>query len=575
MAAAVVGTVSFLVLIEKSVGSGQDRFFQVLLAASLALPILTGIAILLEKRAWAGPKAWAATAFGVALPVGYFISIFGEAELESASIFIRYFGLSLTAHLLVAFLPYADSASSVEDFWEYNKRLFGNFMVGAFYTLVLFAGLSLAILAVDELFGLHLSGNIYGHLFGLLAGIFNTAYFLANFPGQYEFQAQDGQGEGLPSGVSPYTTAFKNLSKFILIPIVAIYFLILYAYALKIVVTWNLPEGWVGSLVLGFSIAGIFTYLLNYLLVNYDAAQLVHRYRKWFFYVLLPMVVLLFVAIGRRISDYGVTEKRFIVATAGVWLLLLSLYFIVSKKDNIKFIPISLSVFALLTVLGPFNAFRVSERSQVARLMGLLEKNGMLENGAVVPVKDSIQQADARNISDILYYLREHGHIEKVAPLFGVPADSLSEWGQVNDMEKRLNLINFPNRSCYARFEWLEAFDVRGYDKMYRFNGYPQPDSLQTARAGIRICRSQKALCYFEQGELVDSFDLSGYLDTLYRKHQCGAGVQEFTEADATAEIVGQAYQVKLVVKDLEYQHNEVGNTLERLDCDLLLRKKG
>ena len=40
----------------------------------------------------------------------------------------------LAAHLAVAFLPYLDE-SPVEDFWEYNKRLFGNFMVGAFYAL--------------------------------------------------------------------------------------------------------------------------------------------------------------------------------------------------------------------------------------------------------------------------------------------------------------------------------------------------------------------------------------------------------------------------------------------------------
>ena len=161
----------------------------------------------------------------------------------------------------------------------------------------------------------------------------------------------------------PYTTAFKNLTKFILIPITAIYFLILYAFSTKILVTWQLPEGWVGKLVLGFSVAGIFTYLLNFMLVKFDDSVVVKGFRRWFFYILLPMVLLLFVAIGRRIGDYGVTEARYVVAISGAWLLLISVYFILSKRDNIKFIPISLAVFSLLTVLGPLSAFKVSERS--------------------------------------------------------------------------------------------------------------------------------------------------------------------------------------------------------------------
>jgi hypothetical protein len=533
MLSAATGVASAMMLIERILENYEHNIGKMLMTAALGLPLLLSAAIAAEKWRLEGLKKWLPSLCALALLVLYFFTLdIGENE-PGATAMIRFAGLSLAVHLLVAYLPYLDE-TPVEDFWEYNKRLFGNFVVGGFYSGVIFAGLSIAILAVDN-----------GHLFVFIAGIFNTSYFLANFPRQFD---------GLANENSTYTTAIKNLSKFILIPIVGIYFLILYAYSVKILATWELPQGWVSSLVLGFSVAGIFTYLLNYLLVKFDDSNIVSGFRRWFFYVLLPMVVLLFAGIGRRISDYGVTEERYVVATAGVWLLLVSLYFIISKKDNIKFIPISLSAFALLTVLGPFSTFKVSERSQTGRLEAVLMKNNMLEDGKAVPAKDSLPAADAEDLRSILYYLREYEHFSPAAAWFGLSPDEKSpEWEVLNKILVELKIDKVSSSTnCNAYFAPIQGVAVSGFDTLYKTSAFP--DS-QGNMDGFIIVESQNAIEWRRSSAAVDTFDLQPYLNMLSEKYECNKG--DFKQEDSVTEISGSHYTAKFIAENLSYERGE------------------
>ncbi|MEZ4961917.1 MAG: DUF4153 domain-containing protein [Saprospiraceae bacterium] len=545
MLAAFTGCIAAMMLIDLSYGDKNSLLPKILLTAALGLPTLLSAALAAEKWQWAGLLKWAPTMAALALLALYFSTFSLNAGEPGTTDMIRFTGLNLFAHLLVAYLPYLDN-TPVEDFWEYNKRLFGNFVVGVLYSIVIFGGLSIAILAVDNLFDLHISGDVYAHLFVLVAGIFNTAFFLANFPAEFS---------SIAAPASPYTTAIKNLSKFILIPIVGIYFLILYAYSVKILATWELPHGWVSSLVLGFSVAGIFTYLLNYLLVKYDANALVKGFRKWFFYVLLPMVGLLFVAIGKRLSDYGVTEERFVVATAGVWLLLMSLYFIFSKKDNIKFIPISLSVFALLTVLGPFSAFRISGHSQADRLKMILEKNAMIKDGKAVPAKDTLAERDAESIRSILYYMREHEHFDNVKDLFPGVLDTIqyADWNAVESLIQELN-VGYSSQSsmnCGYNYQITTGINVDGFEKLWQVQAFIQPNR-EAGYSGFTISEDGSALDYYENGEKKGSVDLQTQVKNLSDKYTCYGMIQN-TE-DVTLEGKSEGYQFKLVMESLEFR---------------------
>lgn len=521
MLCALVGVGALMTAIEQE-RNDPENIIKVWLMAQLGLALCTGLTVLAESLAWNQIRSWALQALGLAaLVVYYFLFDMHAARPETMEI-PRYMGLLAAAHLLVAVAPYLNRLS-VADFWEFNKRLFANFIVGAVYTLILYVGLALALLAVNELFNLNIDGKMYAHLFVLLAGIFQTTFFLFHLPATFEFEEQE----------KSYNAVFKNLCQYILIPIVGLYFLILYAYSIKILVTWNLPQGWVSSLVLGFSVAGIFTYLLNYLLPNYSDSKIVAAYRKWFWWVLLPMVGLLFVAIGRRIGDYGITEQRFYVAHAGVWLLAMCVYFLRSKTDNIKFIPISLGLFCLLAVLGPFSAFNVAERNQTSILKNLLEKNDRFEGDKLKTGGTAMPLEDAQRVSSSLEFLAQRNALDRIDAWFPVPLDSILQdtgkyayYQNATDLAEWLNAI--PADQPYAPNKIISVYplqqiplvpmsgNIAGFRAFYRLEMYEGQSSRKTDPKTVRFSNDMTALLlYAQNGKTAqDSFDLKPLMQT-------------------------------------------------------------
>ncbi len=520
----------------------------------LGLPLLTGLVALAESKGWDNTRSWLLQGIGLLCLAAYWFWLNPDADGFEYRELPGYLALLLVAHLLVAVAPYLNDRS-VRDFWEFNKELFANIVVGASFSFILFAGLSLAILAVDQLFDIIVSEKIYLRLFFLLAGIFNTAYFLFHFPKNYSFDTDD----------SSYTAIFKNLCKFILIPIVGLYFLILYAYSFKIIGTWTLPRGWVGSLVTGFSVAGIFTYLLNFYLPEQDTSRQVHAYRRWFWWVLLPLTVLLMVAIGQRISDYGVTEQRFLVAQIGVWLALICLYFLIAKKDNIKFIPISLAIFACSWAFGPFNAKAVSERSQLSRMTQILQQTGRLKDGKMVPGTTPVTELESDQFQSCVNFLQDRKRLEILTPMLPKPVDSLPEvsgyYGSAGRLRAWLGMGTSSKEASDQKTvnvyspTPLDGVDIRGY-ATFKAIALNSSSEITLKQRGdyFQLTKDGKSLEWLSYDgkttNVKEKFDLQPFMKQWYDHRKMD---NTYYELDATArmiDLVGKKSTVRLVVEN-------------------------
>lgn len=585
MLCTLVGTGTVMAAIEQD---GSDNYIRLWIMAQLGLALCTGLTVFAEARGWyllrnhatnvrngvpnhfaeargwSRLRSWGIQAGGLALLVGYYAVFDMDAPAMESVHLPRYFGFLFMAHLFVAVAPYLNRAA-VADFWEYNKQLFANFVVGAVYAHILFAGLALALLAVNELFNLRIDGKMYAHLFVLLAGVFQTSFFLFHFPRRFAFEEQERS----------YNVVFKNLCQYILIPIVGLYFLILYAYSVKILLTWNLPHGWVSSLVLGFSVAGIFTYLINYLLPDYSDNKIAHAYRKWFWWVLLPMVGLLFVAIGRRIADYGVTPERYVVAHAGVWLLVMCGYFLWSKTDNIKFIPISLALFALVAVVGPFSAFNVSQRNQTAILRDLLEQNNRFEGGMLKQGGDAVPSADAFRIHSSLLFLSHQDALSRISPWFPVPIDSIatdtSKYGHYNRATALAEWLHaapsgvasYENTlvSVYPRQRPTPSGNIAGFRTFHQIQVYGGEETTKTSREGQSAVLSddRKALLLLStDGKIVtDSLDLVPQMQAW----TIAAGTDNYYSMPDSLDMVelrGRKFNARLYVQEARFDKKEL-----------------
>ncbi|GAB4494554.1 MAG: DUF4153 domain-containing protein [Saprospiraceae bacterium] len=571
MLCAFVGVGALLILIDND---DQEKILAPLwMVCQLGLPLLTGIVVFSESKGWSEKRGWLLQGLGLAALAGYYFLLDVKAPGFEYVGLPRFFTLLIVAHLFVAVAPYMNRRS-VKDFWEYNRELFANIIIGAVFTLILFAGLALAILAVDQLFDLDIDEKNYVRLFVVLAGIFNTSYFLFHFPKNYEFEADE----------VGYHVVFKNLCKYILIPIVALYFLILYAYGGKILGTWNLPKGWVSSLVLGFSVAGIFTYLLNFYLPEHDDSAHVKGYKKWFWWIVLPLTVLLFVAIGRRISDYGVTEERFLVAHLGVWLAATCLYFLISKHDNIKFIPISLALFALVFAFGPLNAFKVSEQSQEKILTNLFEKNGRWKDGRLAQGTSEIPKEDAEQIISALEFLDRRDALRRMEwlpmPLDSFPrnlstyndATRVADWAGISSVDQR----GYNYLAITAEGLETAGLNVRGFSTFYplRLNKHGDEKPEQGYFFTLSDDNTRLEWQQVKSGKinLVESFDLQPTLK------KWAAQSQEFrlllSPNESFLDFVSKKGSIRFVVTKARIEKENGGLKLEYLNGYLFLKEK-
>jgi len=402
-----LGTICVVLLIDHEGPARATVLFNIMAATLAGIPLLTALALFSEKRKQERLPAAALQAAGIILLVIYGWSLPSNLAEAPAFHILRLLFILTALHLLVTFAPFY-RRGEINGFWHFNKILFLRLMLTMIYTTVLYSGLALALAALDNLFAIDVPGKRYAELWFILLGLFTTWSFLAGIPENLDELEQS----------TDYPKVIKIFAQYILSPLVLVYLLILYAYIIRILIVWDWPQGWVGRLILGFAASGIFTLLLLHPIRNKAENNWINRAAHWFYWLMLPVVGMLLLALWRRVSEYGVTEGRYIGIGLGFWLAGIVLYFIISRKKSIKTIPVSLTILTLLISFGPWSAFSVSERSQSGRLQEILSKNHLLADGLVQKTAQPVSQEDSRQISSILSYLHDiHGY-QQIQPWF-------------------------------------------------------------------------------------------------------------------------------------------------------------
>ena len=157
--------------------------------------------------------------------------------------------------------------------------------------------------------------------------------------------------------------------EYVLTPALLIYSVILYAYMLRILIQWKLPDGGVAYLVGGFIGVALVCRLLQ-ALVTKPHFEWFYRY---FPYVAIGPLVLLWIGIARRVGEYGLTEMR--VYLVAVSLLLTMFTVLLLWPRNRSFFRMSLALgglAAILTFIPGIRAHDLGLRDQRARLEKVL-----------------------------------------------------------------------------------------------------------------------------------------------------------------------------------------------------------
>jgi len=553
-----------------------------LLCGYLGVPLFISAYIFSTCRRWADAKLWILRAAVMLLLVLVYVSLPGTEDSLNVSIsYIRYVVFAVAAHLLVSFSGYI-GRGDVEEFWKFNQTLFLRFLLSALYSIVLFLGLVLGLFALDSLFDLDIDGKRYFQIFIFIAGVFNTWFFTAGVPAAgvpdapVHFSENNSKDEKSLSN-----KGLRTLLLYVLLPLISLYFVILYSYSVKVVFLWDWPKGIMTYMIIAMAVIGILTFLLSYPFAR-ERSPLAFL-NRWYFVVLFPLLAMLFLAIGIRIADYGITINRYLTVLLAIWLLLISIYFVFIGK-NIKAIPMTLFVLILITCFGPWGIFEVSERSQVNRLEQILRNSEILKdhitNEPIWDVSDTsrlvlidknrnqgvLSDSLHNEVYSVINYLDDfHGlssidHWFTQSPFEIAEAHDLSEnsiYMQMLGLEHR-RIYRNSNSTVYRYFNTentkKDFRDIRAYDYSlpinWQQNGIVNKNPLASDRiSGLNVGWSGTTIDLMYQDSLSYSLNVQG----LYEKQESiyGMSKQNLQEDEMTISFNEDWIQGELVLSNM------------------------
>jgi hypothetical protein len=296
--------------------------------------------------------------------------------------------------------------------WHFTKETLLQAVLAAAFGLVLFLGLLLALFSIDNLFNVDVRENWYLKLAVICFLLFVPVYCLANIPGGAEKQSEE----------AVLDKPLRTLCLYILLPVLGVYALILYAYFIRILFRWELPDGWLSTLVSAFTALGLLIILIAYPLRLTKENKLIVFLSRYFVFFALPLLVLMSVGIFRRIHDYGFTIPRTYLLLLNGWFYGITLYMYLTKGKRIKWILMSPALILLTVSVGPWSVFSVTGRMWLNNLETRLTEVHLLENGKMVHMKtlaSALPDGNTREeIRAMLYYVEDTYGRECIQPFF-------------------------------------------------------------------------------------------------------------------------------------------------------------
>ncbi|GHV43856.1 hypothetical protein FACS1894180_4200 [Bacteroidia bacterium] len=335
--------------------------------------------------------------------------IFLPKESENVNLVtgLQLFIIGIIAFVSMFFISFLQKNKDLP-FWNFSKKTVLQFAVASLFAGVLFGGISLAALAIEQLFDVVVKDKVYGNIAISCFSLFAPIYFLANMPDKIEKFSEEIN----------FNLFLKILGLYILTPILGIYLCILYGYLFKILLAWELPNGWVSWLVSILSIGGLLIISILYPLRLKKDDKVIVFISRYFGLLILPLLVLMSIGIFRRISEHGITINRLYVLTLNLWFYGIYIYLFIVKTLKIKWIYISFALVLLLVSVGPWKFTSTTKNIMTEKVEKVLNNKVLtdLESGKqYFATLDSAQREEG--LESLKYLYKNYG-MAAVQPFF-------------------------------------------------------------------------------------------------------------------------------------------------------------
>ena len=257
---------------------------------------------------------------------------------------------ALTAGIFL--VPFLRRENGDIGLWNHILDTFTSALTSIAVGVLLTCGIDVLLFAVEMLFGVDVDWKIYVDVAWTCILFIGPLIFLQLIPRSENIGTERPGKTGL------------SLVHYVLMPLLAAYLVTLYAYAAKILLTWELPRGGVSWLV---SISMLCLVLVVYFIYPVQSRDGERRLDRGILRclpaVFLPLLILMTVGIIRRVGDYGITIMRLYLILFNVWCYAVCIGLILCKSRRIKWVPLSFVALLLLSSLGPQNFASITRRT--------------------------------------------------------------------------------------------------------------------------------------------------------------------------------------------------------------------
>ncbi len=395
-------------------------------------------------------KPWLLYVLGMFLTFGYYLMIRSQDHLPSSD-WIRTAVLSFG--LYICFLWIATLSKQAPYFYQSFMNGFKALAMSLFFSGVLFLGLALIIAAIDTLL-FSIDENLYMHFTTFVFLFFAPLFVLSLIP---------NYGTTLPKPLEKAiqgTRFLETLLSYIIIPLTVIFTFILFIYIGLNIRGDFWTENLLEPMLVSYSIVGISVLLLSVSFENGFARQFHRIFPK----LLIPLVLLQLIASIMKIHELGITHGRYFVILYGIFALVTGIIFSFFQPKHLGIIAICFMLSALISSLPPFDAFTVSQYTQMNLLEDILLENGMLVDDNVLPNPD-LDETSKMQIIALSRYAYRMGFLNEFSWIdanFVYYKDFETVFG-FSSYERPL--VNKAGNGFYYNYN-------REYDKILELDGY-------------------------------------------------------------------------------------------------------
>ena len=275
----------------------------------------------------------------------------------------------VTATLSIFIAPFWKNKDE-NAFWIFLFKNLKALVVAALVTALLLASVEALVFCFGALFEHDFDEKVYFYIFYFCASTVFPILYFSGIPAIEECHRE-----------TPALNKFATSTiRFLFVPVLSLAILLFYAYIVKFVVLWDMPQGMVSYFVSGFMI-----YMLALVTVLYPTRlapgnTFEKKLLKVFPAACIPLVAMMSVGLIRRISDYGISAERIYAVTINIFFYIIIAVFLIDKiKCKSRYIAVIFCAIFFVITDTPLSAYSISQRVWMGSIREALAEAGYTE----------------------------------------------------------------------------------------------------------------------------------------------------------------------------------------------------